>query len=72
MGSLKLEVLRLSSSDFSGFLRVGGVEGATGAAAKGGVVDTLFTRANIDRKCVLHVLQAPVPLIFSKSSLANW
>ena len=33
---------------------------------------TVFTRANIDRKCVLLVLQAPVPWIFSKSSLANW
>ena len=33
---------------------------------------TVRTRANIDRKCVLLVLQAPVPWIFSKSSLANW
>ena len=32
---------------------------------------TVLTRANIDRKCVLLVLQAPVPWIFSKSSLAN-
>ena len=35
MGSLK----RFFSSDFSGFLSASGVEGDTGAAAKGGVVE---------------------------------
>ena len=34
--------------------------------------NTVFTRANIDHKCVLLVFQAPVPWIFFKSSLANW
>ena len=35
--SLMLEILRLSRSDLSEFRRASGVEGATGAAAKGGV-----------------------------------
>ena len=33
---------------------------------KAHLLTTVFTRVNIDSKCVLLVLQAPVPWIFSK------